>query len=161
LREGTVLKFQSIPIRPLLSGTIAVLLTYLALGCRDSSRGTPVPVSGRITVDGQPLKADNVTVVFKPVKGNPTRYEPYGSVDEDGRYTLLLTPGQKGAEPGRYKVIVAAFEAPANERRPLLAPARNYRFLVNPRYGNPKTSGLEIEVVHSSAPGAYDLKLTK
>jgi hypothetical protein len=135
--------------------------TILAVGCGDSSRVTTVAVTGRITVDGQPLKAANATVVFKPVKANPSPYEPYGSIDENGRYTLLIHPEQKGAEPGRYKVIVAAFEAPANERRRLMTPAKNHRLLVNRRYGDPKTSGLEIEVVHNPAPGAYDLKLTK
>jgi hypothetical protein len=130
------------------------LLTFLAVGCGDSSRVAMVSVSGQITVDGQPLQAENATVVFKRSNGNPSLDEPYGGVDETGRYTLQ-------AEPGRYKVIVAAFEAPRKERRPILIPPKNYRLLVNPRYVDPKKSGLEVEVVHNPAPGAYDLKLTK
>jgi hypothetical protein len=156
-----VLLLHSFSVRRRLFGIIIMPFAYLVVGCGDSGRGTTVPVTGQITVDGQPLKADNGTVFFKPVKGNPTRYEPYGSVDEYGRYTVRITPGQNGAEPGWYKVVVAAFEAPANERRPILTPAKNHRLLVNRRYGDPKTSGLEIEVVHNPAPGAYDLKLTK
>src|SRR5689334_5273815 len=116
-----------LPARLVLRPMVLCLLTFLAVGCGDSSRVTTVSVTGQITADGQPLQAENATVVFKRSKANPLLDEPYSGVDEKGRYTL-------GAEPGRYKVIVVAFEAPAKERRPILAPAKNYRLLVNPKY---------------------------
>jgi hypothetical protein len=138
------------------------LLAPLALGCGDAG-GLPLfPVAGRITVDGQPLCAEQATVVFKPDKGrgNLTDHEPVGRVDPNGNFTLA-TAGKQGAPPGWYKVVVAAFEAPRNDRRLPGKPARGYRLLANRRYGDAETSGLKVEVVPNPVSGIYDLKLSK
>jgi hypothetical protein len=142
---------------------IAVLLTFLPLGCGDASGVKTLPVTGRIMVDGRPLNARNATVIFKPdqSKGNQTPCEPYGTVDENGKYTLFVAADKKGAPAGWYKVIVVAFEAPAADRRRPGDPAKHHRLLVNRRYGDPKTSKLVVEVLEDPKPGAYDLILAK
>jgi hypothetical protein len=141
----------------------ALLLTFLPLGCGDASGVKTLPVTGQIIVDGQPLNAREATVVFKPdkSKGNQTPYEPYGTVDENGKYTLFVAAEKKGAPPGWYKVIVVAFEAPAAERRRPGVPAKHHRLLVNRKYGDPQTSKLVVEVLQDPKPDAYDLILTK
>jgi hypothetical protein len=143
--------------------TFALSLTFLPLGCGDASGVKTVPVTGQIIVDGQPLNARNATVVFKPdqSKGNRTPYEPYGTVDQNGKYTLFVAADKQGAPAGWYKVIVVAFEAPAADLRRPGAPAKHNRLLANRKYGDPKTSTLVVEVVQKPKPDAYDLILTK
>jgi hypothetical protein len=133
-------------------------------GCGDSSGvGRTVPVAGKVTVDGAPLTAKSTVVLFKPdaSKGNTSSFEPTGTVDEDGNYTLK-TNGKNGAPPGWYKVVVTAREEgapvhPKNQKahRPVA------RSLLSVKYGKAETSGLSLEVVENPDPGAYDLKLTK
>jgi len=144
---------------PLLSAA-AVLVALLASGCGDDSGvGTVYPVHGKIFLNNEPFKASTTVIVFKPnaSRGNKTAFDPAGKVDEDGNYTLL-TKGRSGAPPGWYKVVVTATGAPgkgATKHRPLplsLLPAK---------YGQAKTTPLEVEVVADPRDGAYDLKLTR
>jgi hypothetical protein len=139
--------------------TVFLVLAFHALGCAGSGGIKTVPVAGRITVHGQPLNADNAMVVFKPADGNLTRYEPYGSVNEKGQYTLSIGPDRKGAEPGRYIVLVTAYESPQTDVRTRLGSSAS-RLLVSRRYGDPKTSGLLVDVVENPAAEAYDFQLT-
>lgn len=81
------------------------LLLAIAIGCGTSHR--PVPVSGRITYEGAPLK--NASILFQPETGNVP-----GSADisdEDGRYSLTLAtagPDVEGAVVGRHRVVIQA-----------------------------------------------------
>jgi hypothetical protein len=140
----------------------ALVLTLLAPGCGDSSGvGKTLPVRGKITLNNEPLVAESTVVLFKPdaARGNSSPFEPAGSVDAEGNYTLV-TKGRSGAPPGWYKVIVTAAEAPKGDPK---GPRRQRplpRSLVPARYGQAKTTDLAIEVVENPADGAYDLKLT-
>ena len=135
-----------------------------ASGCADSSDvGRTVPVSGKATFENSPLTAKSTIIVFKPdaSRGNTSPFEPTGTVDADGSYTLK-TKGRSGAPPGWYKVIVTAREETdpthpksPQQRRPVA------KSLLPAKYGQVETSGLSIEVVEKPAPGAYDLKLNK
>src|SRR5437588_5719848 len=91
----------------------AFLFTWLAFGCGDDSGvGKTFPVEGRVTINQEPLTAKSTVVLFKPdaAKGNTSTFEPVGTVDENGNYTLM-TQGKKGAPPGWYKVVVTATES--------------------------------------------------
>src|SRR5262245_43597964 len=74
---------------------------WLALGpagCGDPSGvGRTVPVVGKVTVAGRPVKAG--TVSFRPdkSKGNTAAHEPYGEIDSEGNYKLFT--GTKKAAP--------------------------------------------------------------
>ena len=141
----------------------AVLLGLLAAGCGDAGVGKTYAVSGKVTLDGQPLVAKSAIVSFKPIaaKGNTTPFEPAANVDSSGNY-ILYTNTQRGAPPGWYKVIVTAIEPAlpaANPNKPLTQrPAP--KSLVPAKYGQERTTPLEIEVVESPSEGTYDLKLT-
>ena len=144
---------------------ISVLLAVIPLlGCGDSSGvGVTFPVSGKVTFNNEPLTAKTTMVLFKPdaSKGNTSLFEPAGTVDAGGNYKLT-TQGKNGAPPGWYQVVVTAREdaAPVHPKGP-----KQHRpvakSLLPSKYGQPKTSGLAIEVVEKPDPGAYDLKLSK
>ena len=126
----------------------------------DTGVGKTYPVIGKLTFDNQPVTAESTTVLFKPdaSKGNTSPFEPAGTVDEDGNFTLI-TKGKSGAPLGWYKVIVTAVEGPTkqpkNPRQRAVA-----RSLLPAKYGQAKTTDLAVEVVENANPGAYDLKLS-
>ena len=137
--------------------TLGLCVSLAALlGCGDSSNNL-VPVVGKVTVDGQPLTQGDGMVSFRPEKGNATRQEPAGKIEEDGSYRLV-TAGKEGAPPGRYRVLVTAVE-PLDTNNSF--PYGKRKSYVNAKYNELKTTDLIVEVVPSAAPGAYDLKLKK
>jgi hypothetical protein len=78
----------------------ALLLTA---GCTPSIKS--VPVSGRVTLKGQPLA--DVALNFSPVTGGDNAFAAYGKTDQDGRYTLrLVENNQPGATAGKNRVTL-------------------------------------------------------
>jgi hypothetical protein len=152
--------------------TFALWASALALvstcGCSDRSGvGTTYPVSGKITLDGEPLNFETTVVLFTPddSKGNLGQFSPAAGVDLEGRYSLK-TNGKAGAPPGWYRVIVTAHDA--DVRHPKQGPAEGgarsqrpvARSIVPQKYGRKETTDVSIEVVAEPATGAYDLRLT-
>lgn len=87
-----------------------ILTTTFCLGtagCGESYK--VVPVSGKITVDGQPLA--NASVYFQPT-GDKAAGVPASMAltDAQGNYTLTTATEkpQEGAVPGSHKVILSA-----------------------------------------------------
>ena len=83
-----------------------------------------VPVSGRVTLDGQPLPG--ARIMFQPeATGSPS----YGSTDRDGRYELGYKRGVQGAMIG-WHIVRIQLDAPGqaangkSNRRPKSLPAR-------------------------------------
>jgi hypothetical protein len=144
-----------------LASAIVALMTVS--GCGDAlGVGTTFPVSGAITINGQPLIAETTMVLFKPdtARGNQSRFDPAGALDAQGHYTVT-TAGKTGAPPGWYKVVVTATTS-----EPGVTPGKGRghprpRSLISAKYGQAKTTSLTVEVVESPGPGAYDLKLTQ
>ncbi len=130
------------------------LLPLIILGCAPlflaGCSPPPVPVSGKVTVGGEPLKTGTVT--FFADAGNPTKAEPRGQIKEDGTYEVQ-TDGKPGAPPGTYKVIVIASGPPADSKDPYAKGP----LLVNKKYISEKTSDLKVTVPSPN----YDLTLTK
>jgi hypothetical protein len=154
---------RSFPLRGPSLFPAALLFVFLASGCGDASGvGKTLPVTGKVTLDDAPLTAASTIILFKPddAKGNTSPFEPTGTVDDQGNYTLS-TRGKKGAPPGWYKVIVTATEARPEQA---MGPRHHHptpRSLLPARYGQAATTPLAIEVVEQPASGAYDLKLTR
>lgn len=145
----------------------AIVLGIVALlaGCGDNV--DVVPVSGRITVDGEPLHVGGGLVNFVPIKekGNTTDLQPAGVVDENGNYEVYYSTKKKGAPPGWYKLQVTA-SPPGIRHIPLPGERKKKKGSLPPppfdrKYMRFADSGLELEVVRNPSPGAYDLKLTK
>src|SRR5262245_53793185 len=64
------------------------------------------PVSGKVTLDGQPLKG--ATVTFSPT-GTTKGIECTGITDDAGAYKLKQIRGEDGAPPGEYTVVISRF----------------------------------------------------
>jgi hypothetical protein len=135
----------------------------LATGCGDAGVGPTFPVAGKVSFNNAPLTAKNTVILCKPdaARGNKSTFEPSGTVDAEGNYTLT-TRGKNGAPPGWYKVVVTAREeaAPVHPKGPQRHRPVS-KSLLPARYGQAQTTDLSIEVVERPAPGAYDLKLSK
>jgi hypothetical protein len=110
-----------------------------------------LPVSGTAKLDGKPLAGFVVNFNPDTSKAPPSgRMDFAARVGDDGQYSLRMDDGlkqQQGAPPGKYKVTISS---PDDKPIP-----------VNKKYTNVNTTDLNIEVVASPAPGAYDLKFTK
>lgn len=83
------------------------------LGCGGTKIVLPqsVPMTGKITLDGEPLA--EATVVFTPTKAGGTT--AMGVTDEGGNYELFISASnvrQAGAVPGDYKVQVSTLLPP-------------------------------------------------
>jgi len=128
------------------------MILLSAAGCGSSGPST-VPVSGKITVDGQPLAKGSLRFVPDSAKADSPNSEPAGTI-EGGSYSVF-TGGKPGAPVGKYKVAVVSQDEidSTNPQPPKSA--------VNPKYNDPQTSTLSVEVVSNAPPGAYDLKLSK
>jgi hypothetical protein len=128
-----------------LLGVFGFLVLGLA-GC-GGGLGTLYPVSGKVTLDGEPLKDARLILVPDADKGNKSPASPFGKVT-DGTY-LLTTNGRPGAPAGWYKVMVNT-QYPGGPENAVALP----KFM-----SDPGKSGLSIEVVANPSPGAYDLDL--
>jgi hypothetical protein len=87
-----------------------LVLVFLCLcGCRDDGV-VLVPVSGNVTLNGQPLA--HAKVMFQPdATGRAPSSE--GTTDSHGHYQLAVTVlGRDGAMPGVHKVTICAAAAP-------------------------------------------------
>jgi len=90
-------------------------------GC---GKPTPVPVSGRVTVDGKAMAG--VRVVFLP---DTSAYDPdrhgsaVGITDADGKFTLKSSNGDAGIWPGSYKVTFSLW-VEKNSKKPIAPDAK-------------------------------------
>lgn len=80
----------------------ASLSPWLA-GCGEGGVSV-VPVSGTITLNGQPL--EGATVFFTPAADNPTGTPGTDTTGPEGNYKLQYS-GRFGVAPGKYKVLVS------------------------------------------------------
>src|SRR5690349_1289203 len=78
--------FDSSRFRDLKWLPLAIAISVF-VGC--SKKGNIVPVSGRVTLDGQPLA--DVAINFGPLSGSlDSAFAAYGKTDASGRYSLRL-----------------------------------------------------------------------
>jgi hypothetical protein len=82
----------------------AFVVLALALGC--SSEKKFVPVSGRVTMNNQPLA--DALVSFRPVvpEGTLEAPESTGKTNENGEFSLKTVTGQDGAWVGKHVVRI-------------------------------------------------------
>ena len=125
----------------LLAGMAAIGFLGLLPGCGGSSSNLPplAPVSGKVTLDGNPLPRGTVTFIPDESKGTkgPTAV---GQIGPDGRFTLQ-TAQQPGAVLGHHKVRVRARQEAKTPQEEGKEPS-----LIPLKYENENTSGLTFEV---------------
>jgi hypothetical protein len=94
-----------------------LVLVVAIVGCSDSRPYRTAAVSGRVTLDGQPLA--RARVLFHPVHtakdGLLSGPQAYGETDSDGKYSLTTVFKEKGATVGRNRVMISTGRLEATE----------------------------------------------
>jgi hypothetical protein len=89
---------------------LAFALAVLAVGCGGSKKFAPV--SGKVTLNGEPLA--NATVSFQPIaKEGSTDAGPgsTGTTNDKGEFSLTVATGERGAVVGKHRVIISSLNA--------------------------------------------------
>jgi hypothetical protein len=108
---------------------LSLAILFLAAGC--DSRAPCVPVSGKVLIDGEPLK--HGAVFFLPSDGRQST----GALDGDGHFTLTCRKSNDGALIGTHAIQVFGCEYISNTKMKWHAPKK---------YSNRLTSGLTQDV---------------
>ena len=151
--------------------TAFLLLFVVAVGC---SKGGPtiVPVSGKLTANGKPLK--NVKVDFHPDPDNGnTGAGSSGSTDEEGNFSLLYsaTGTDAGAIAGHHRVIFTdldiygtvfvgrgAYRADDGKGAPAEVPKKSR---IPAEYSDLSKTPVKQEVKEGMGPVTIDIQLGK
>ncbi|MAT72370.1 MAG: hypothetical protein CMJ58_22940 [Planctomycetaceae bacterium] len=118
----------------------AIAAAALSAGCSDSTQLETAPVTGVVTLDGQPVTTG--AIIFTPDSG----WVGQGELDAQGRFALSTYGDQDGAIVGHHRVAIVAESGddPAEHfERPPTAPIRS---LIPERYADNRTSGLTADV---------------
>src|SRR5262245_42997145 len=125
---------------------LALVLAGAALvaGCSGGKNVTLAPVSGTVTVGGQPVTGGQVSLIpFE--KEQETSGLSAGTIDSGGKFTIY-TGGKPGAPLGKYKVTVTMpmVPPPGGSDKPPPPP-------FNAKYASVSTTNLTFEVIESPA----------
>ncbi len=142
-----------------------LLLCFLSasIGCGETVETItplpPQPVTGNVTLDGQP--AEGVTVTFFPDADSPAaQMTASGVTDASGKYTLFSGEGKPGAAVGKYRVLFTKLVKPDGS---LVGPnelaadvmADN---VLPPVYNTPADTPFGAEVIEGGKTFDFDLK---
>lgn len=89
----------------------SLVLLSLVLLCGCGSKYEIAPVSGKVTLDGEPL--DGALVSFEPLaQGDNLEagYGSYGECDEDGNFQLKSLHDENGAIVGPHRVLITTMK---------------------------------------------------
>jgi len=112
----------------------AIAVTCLAAavlaGCGDG-RPKVVPVSGRVLIDGQPVRSGTICVIPENARAAA------GDIGPDGWFVLSCFGERDGVTPGTHRVTVTSFERIDDMTR---------KWLVPKKYSDIDGSGLTVTV---------------
>ncbi len=135
--------------------------TFLMVGCGGdkwaANRPDPVPVSGTVLHNGEPV--EGATVTFVP---QSHQYAASGRTDAMGQFTLRPFRDMEGAVPGEYLVSVTKVERSSAGSPPAtddaVTPEPTETWLLPGRYSDANTSGLTASVPEEGVQGlVFDL----
>jgi hypothetical protein len=140
----------------LICATAAVLV-----GC--GAKGPPppklIPVSGTVSLDGQPLVS--ATLTFMPAGSTPGA-GGFGKTDAQGKYQLTYARGGTGVPAGEYRVTISkrvmpdGKDVPDDDKTPPIeSPARE---TLGPKYSDPTRATLTATVRENGDPVNFSLK---
>jgi hypothetical protein len=94
---------------------------FVALGC--TSEYPLAPVSGTVTLDGEPLP--NASVGFEPIANAGSDAGPgsYGVTDASGKYALTTIDDDGGAVIGKHRVSISTYQGGEDERGQMVVTA--------------------------------------
>ena len=145
------------------------ICVVLAAGCSGSDRPATVPVSGTVTLNGQPVADAQVSFM---TDGAPRA--AFGTTDAEGKFRLTTFEENDGAMVGKHTVTISNAAAVGGEGMSPEDPSAAYGEAMQAaasgtpasggeggipvKYANPKTSGLEREVTQGG-PNEFDFEL--
>lgn len=109
---------------------LTLLAACAVVGCSDR-RPARVPVSGRVLIDGQPVRFGMVKFVKRDTRA------AVGTLDSEGRFELSCYDKNDGVVPGTHRVEVAATES---------IDERSKRWHAPKKYADQNTSGIEVTI---------------
>jgi hypothetical protein len=112
----------------------ALSLVVIGLvGCLGSDRPKTIPITGRVTIDGQP-PGERGKIHFTPTEAAEgyVKRPAIGGYDDDGVYRVMSWTPDDGLVPGHYTVNVM--------------PGNPNKTRIPKRYNDSGTSGLELDV---------------
>ena len=113
-----------------------------------SGETRPVPVTGTVEYNGQPLTDGDVFFVpVSPNEGQAAR----GKIGPDGRFELATDHAGEGAFPGEYKVTVFSHGPMREVTGPGTAAPAVGDSLIPTRYNNARTTDLQETVSEEGA----------
>lgn len=128
---------------------MGIFVAFL-VGCGGAGGPATYPVTGKITIKGQPAK--DILLTFSPV--DPQGEPAIGLVSADGSYTLKTGINAKpGARAGKYKVVIAADTSKADMSKAYTGasgPPKPPESPAPKEYESAKTSPKEVEVLAQS-----------
>ncbi len=125
-------------------------------------------VEGKVAFkNGTPLKGGSLILWAEGGKTEGAKGQPTGTIAVDGTFKVV-TEGRPGAPVGRYKVTVLPGPAgagaggdPANMKGAPPPTASPLGRVLNPKYEDPSTTDLIIEVAATPPPDGYKLPVSK
>lgn len=117
-------------------GLLLSSVALVALGCGSSK---PVPVTGRVLLDGKPLR--DATVTITPERERPDKAGPghvaTGLTDADGVFEATTYQPGDGVVPGSYRVTiaVASLEKPVEGYASAATPEGYGKFIEEQKQG--------------------------
>ena len=124
-----------------LLGVALLAIGLVSVGC--DGRPSRVPVSGKVTVNGEPLEVGSITF-YAAAGGRPGGT----SLGEGGSYSITMYELNDGLPPGKYLVAVAAADWISDKAMRWHAPKH---------YQDVKTSGLTAEIKNKTTTLNFDL----
>ena len=118
-------------------------IKFTEIKAKEEKKGT-ASVSGKVTLDDRPLALATVTFHPEDGKGKPGK----ARTDADGSYVV-----KDGLAPGKYKVTISLELKGLRKGEDVIDPGFDPKDLkrpkvnpVPPKYGDPKTTDLEVEI---------------
>lgn len=126
-------------------GALAALFVVLT-GCWGNDRPKTIPISGVVTIDGQP-PGEGGKLFFTPteVAEGYNRRPASGSFNSQGNYRVMSWTPDDGLVPGHYTVAIA--------------PGDSARTKIPRKYIQSATSGLEVDVTVDQSSIEYNIDI--
>jgi hypothetical protein len=134
------------------------LLAWTLAGCGGEGNPDTIPVTGTVNLDGSAI--EGATVILSPTEGRPA----IGTTDANGKFTLKTFEDGDGALPGNHSVTITKVVTSGGEADPedemIMGEADDIKtqYIIPPRYGDAKLSGLKCEVKDGMEPLVFNLQ---
>lgn len=140
-----------------------LLLGLLLTGCGQSGNDgitqTLVPMTGIVTMNGQPLA--NANVLFTP-RGSTVGQGAYGTTEVDGTYELKHRSEKLGIEPGEYTVTITKMTQKDGSPIPDGKSAADVEAVqvIPPSFSDPTSGNPALQVSVSQSGGALNFDIS-